>query len=60
MEDFVGFIRGDRVFVTLGPLQGRESVIRKIDRHKRRAKIELEFMGDRRIFDVALEIVSKV
>ncbi len=44
----------------LGPLQARESVIRKIDIHKRCAKLELELMGDKRIVEVALKIVSKV
>lgn len=56
----LGFIEGDRVFVTSGPLQGRESIIKRIDRHKRRAEIELEFMGDVRITSVAIEIINKV
>lgn len=57
IEDFVGFIKEDKM---LGPLQARESVIRKIDIHKRCAKLELELMGDKRIVEVALKIVSKV
>lgn len=60
IEESMGFIKGDKVFVTSGPLQGRESVIKRIDRHKRIAEIELEFMGDVRRAKVALEIVSKV
>lgn len=59
VEDSKGFIVGDKVFVTCGPLQGRESVIRKINRHKRRAEIELMWFGDLRRVSVALEIVSK-
>lgn len=60
VEDSKGFIIGDKVFVTSGPLQGRESVIKKINRHKRRAEIELMWFGDLRRVSVALEIVSKV
>lgn len=59
-ESSKGFIVGDKVFVTSGPLQGRESVIKKINRHKRRAEIELMCLGDIRRISVALEIVSKV
>ena len=56
----IGIIKGDRVFVTSGPLMGRESIIKRIDRHKRRAEIEIEFMGDIRRVSVALEIVEKL
>lgn len=55
-----GVIEGDKVFVTSGPLQGKESVIKRIDRHKRRAEIELELVRDLRRVSMALEIVSKV
>ena len=60
VEDSKGFIKGDNIIVTSGPLMGMESVIRKIDRHKRRAEIEMEFMGDIRRINVALEIVKKI
>lgn len=55
-----GFIKNDRVFVTSGPLIGKESIIRRIDRHKRRAELEIDFMGDIRCVSVALEIVEKL
>lgn len=60
VEDSKGFIIGDKVYVTCGPLQGRESIIKKIDRHKRRAEIELMWFGDIRRVSVALEIVKKI
>lgn len=60
VENSKGFIVGDKVSVTSGPLQGRESVIKKIDRHKRCAEIELRWFGDLRRVSVALEIVSKI
>lgn len=59
VEDSKGFIVGDKVFVTSGPLLGRESVIRKINRHKRRAEIELIWSGQVRRVCVALEIMAK-
>ena len=59
-EESKGFIIGDKIIVTSGPLVGRESFIRKIDRHKRRAEIEAPFLGDIRRISVALEIISKV
>ena len=59
-EESKGFIIGDKIFITSGPLKGRESIIKKIDRHKRRAEIEMIFLGDKRRISVALEIISKV
>jgi len=59
-EESKGFIIGDKIIVTSGPLEGRESIIRKIDRHKRRAEIEVPFLGDIRRISVALEIISKI
>ena len=60
IEASSGIIAGNRVYVKEGPLKGFESIIRKIDRHKRRAFIELDFMGDVRKVAVALEIVEKI
>lgn len=54
-----GIIAGDKIIVTDGPLKGRESIVRKIDRHKREAKIEMVFMGEPRIITVGLEIIRK-
>ena len=59
VEDSKGFIVEDKVFITSGPLKGRESVIKKINRHKRRAEIEFLWFGSFRRVNVALEIVSK-
>ncbi len=60
IESSRGIIKGDSIYVTNGPLKGRESIIRKINRHKKQALIEMDFMGDKRIVNVALEIVEKV
>ncbi|WP_024832885.1 antiterminator LoaP [Ruminiclostridium josui] len=60
IESSRGFIKGDKVHIMSGPLKGRESIIRKINRHKRQALIEMELMGDKRNVTVALEIVEKI
>ena len=60
-----GYIMDGRTYVTRGPLRGLERQIRKIDRHKRIARIEApevsgEDASDLRLPVVAgLEIVSK-
>lgn len=54
--------RGDRTVCCscdLEPLQGKEGCIRKIDRHKRKAWLEVELFGDRQLVEVGLEIVTK-
>lgn len=54
-----GYIRDGQTIVTEGPLQGRENLIRKIDRHKRIARVGMPSMGRFREMQVGLEIVSK-
>ena len=56
----VGFIEGDIIMITSGPLVGMESRIKKINRHKREALVEMEVMGAVREVRLMLEIVSKV
>lgn len=54
-----GFIEQDQVVILDGPLKGMEGYIKKIDRHRREASLELPMFG--RILDVkvGLEIVTK-
>lgn len=54
-----GVIEGDRVVVWSGPLRGREGDIRRIDRHKRVAYLDMEMFGRTKTIKVGLEIVSK-
>jgi len=54
-----GIIEGDKVIVTEGALVGMEAVIKKIDRHKLRAELEVDFMGQVHRLAVGLEIVRK-
>ena len=54
-----GIIEGDKTIVTKGPLMGKEGFIRKIDRHKRKAWLEIEMFGRMQEIQVGLEIVRK-
>lgn len=55
----VGVIEGDNVKVMSGPLVGKEGCIKKINRHKREAIVEMEVMGGVREVRVMLEVVEK-
>lgn len=59
VEVSLGYIEGDTILVTNGPLLGKEGLIKKIDRHKRIAYIEVEFLGKVTKAKVGLEIISK-
>lgn len=54
-----GVIRGGKVVVTSGPLKGREDLIKRIDRHKRTAQIEIPFADQKMQVIVGLEIYEK-
>lgn len=55
-----GIIEGDKIHITDGPLKGLESIVRKVNRHRREAVVEIEIMGEVRFVTVALEVVEKV
>ncbi len=59
VEGSIGILEQDKIIVTEGPLQGMEGYIRKIDRHKRTAWLEVELMGRKIETQVGLEIVEK-
>ena len=54
-----GYIRDGVTYVTQGPLVGMEENIRKIDRHKRLARIEVPFGELEKPLVAGLEIVTK-
>lgn len=54
-----GIIEGAQVHVATGPLQGMEGYIRKIDRHKRKAYLEVSMFGRMQSIQVGLEVVAK-
>ena len=51
--------RGDKVIITDGPLLGKEAHIRKIDRHKRIAYLDIDFFNQTISTKVGLEIIKK-
>ena len=55
-----GYILDSKVYITSGPLLGREGIIKKIDRHKRTAVIEFTFLGQPQLVRMPLEVVSKL
>lgn len=59
IESSSGIKVGNEIHIINGPLKGFESVVRKINRHKRQAWIEIEFMGEKRLICVSLEVVEK-
>lgn len=54
-----GVIEQSVVRVYSGPLVGKEKYIRKIDRHKRKAFLEMPTLGEMKKVQVGLEIISK-
>ena len=54
-----GIIRNGTAVVTEGPLKGREQLIKRIDRHKRTAKINVPLEGKNVEVTVGLEIYRK-
>jgi len=60
IEASTGLIQGDKTTVIHGPLRGRENIIKKIDRSRRKAIIELDFMGRCVPITVGLDILRKL
>lgn len=56
----VGVIVGDKIIVKEGPLIGMEGMIKRIDRHKRMAVLEVELFNRVSEVKVGLEIVEKM
>ena len=54
-----GFKEGGRVYVTSGPLVGREAMIVKVDRRKHVAYLQLEIMGRKKEVKVGFNLVRK-
>ena len=54
-----GVMEGDEIVVLNGPLMHQTGLIKKIDRHKRLAYLEIEILGRVKTVKVGLEIVRK-
>jgi transcription termination/antitermination protein NusG len=59
IEPSIGFVEGDKVTIISGPLVGKESIIQKINKHKRIAILEVELMGRQIEMQIPLEIIFK-
>ena len=59
VEMSTGILENGCVHITDGPLKGREAMIRKIDRHKRKASLEIPMFGRILETQAGLEIVEK-
>lgn len=59
IEASIGFVEGDQVTITSGPLMGKESVIKSINKHKRIALLEISMMGRSVEVQIPLELVFK-
>ena len=59
IEQSIGFIKGDKIVILQGPLAGYESNIKRINRHKRTALLEVSMFGEFRDVEVGLEVISK-
>lgn len=54
-----GFVEGGRAVVASGPLVGREALIKKVNRRKREATLELSIMGRTVEVKVGLSLVRR-
>lgn len=59
IDSSVGFIEGERIRIIEGPLIGSESLIKKINRHKRTAMIEVSLFGEVQSIELSCEIIVK-
>lgn len=55
-----GIIEGSQIIIESGPLEGQEAYITKIDRHKRKAWLEIPMFGGVQKIEVGLEIKMKI
>lgn len=54
-----GIVEGSKVVVLRGPLRGHEAEIKRIDRHRRMAELEVSMLGRMKTIRLGLEIISK-
>ena len=54
-----GVMEGDEIVILNGPLMNQTGLIKKVDRHKRLAYLEVQILGRTKTVKVGLEIVRK-
>lgn len=60
VEMSTGILEGDRLVVSAGPLKGKEGLVKRINRHKRSAVVEVAMFGRTIEMTLGLEVVEKV
>lgn len=55
-----GFLIGDEVYITSGPLKRTQGWIRTVDRHRRIAKMEIPIFGRQTLIEVGLGTIARV
>ena len=60
MNCSTGLIIGSRICITEGPLRNHYGFIRKIDRHRRTARLEINFFGHPTPVEAGLEILARL
>ena len=55
----VGFDENDEIVIISGPLLGMKGQIKKINLHKRIAEVEVDFMNQKIVVHVGIEIIEK-
>lgn len=54
-----GIMEGSKVIVLRGPLMGHGAEIKRVNRHRRTAELEIRMLGRVKTIRLGLEIVSK-
>ncbi len=58
-EFSTGFIEGDKLIIESGAMKGLEGLVKRIDRHKRTAVLEVEMFGRKVEMRMGLEVTRK-
>lgn len=58
IERSEAYLEDSTIKIKSGPLKGKEGIIKKIDKRKKRAKLLLNFLGDTKMIDVGIEVLS--
>lgn len=58
-EISVGYIEGDKLIISEGPMMGMEAMVKKIDRHKRIAVLSVTMFGNSTDVTMGLEVLHK-
>lgn len=60
LRSSAGYLQGEELVITDGPLKNRKGLIIRINRHKKIAVLSIPFMGEKREVVVGLDVVRKL